>query len=447
MVLSDQEMPTVYIVKDLKGGTKDTPITTVYVDAGDGEVEVGAEYFSKDALIFDEDSQTEIILVAPETFDKDAQVDMSIEDTSFAGYDLAVDIFESYTYAKAIDLPSDLFLQSALTFGSHDSKTHYRINLGTVATSRDTNVDLSLASARYFDVLSDVFCVASGTLYSILGDIRYQTGTIWGVSADIYTVASGFENIDVDLYTSNQALTSVVADIQRAFGRCASYYTDVYSARLETGLIGADLKTRSLFLDGFFLNIDEFTAASGVGYVDIVDYIYEINNETIQITKDDTTISGIVIEDIPNGRRVYFDPLDDFYSDGELVISVYAESVYGEVLEEDFYLLYGYNIELDEDGVVWDAATRVYVSATASNAVVCNNVEGAHYYFDTMDYFSFNLGAYINPVESRDLGFSIYPQSTAFYYGQTYTVTVSGVRDYHGNQMEPFTYTFTIESP
>jgi hypothetical protein len=87
----------------------------------------------------------------------------------------------------------------------------------------------------------------------------------------------------------------------------------------------------------------------------------------------------------------------------------------------------------------------VTITIEASNLVFCPNTEGEAFYFQTRDFESLNLGATIRAVESVNLGAVIYPQSTAFFYGQTYTVTISGVKDFSGNEMAPYVFSFIIE--
>jgi len=447
VVISDHEIPTVCITNDAGNGTKDTPVTTIYSDLGVGEFVVGVEHFSSATAAASNYTIVDVFTshVSENVFD--VEIQSNFLDVLYNINNIVIEIIESDSYNNFLELPTELFVQGFLTEDSHSIKTHYRLNLGSVSISNDVIVSLSLASAKYFNYQVDVFCAVSGTLYSIVGDIRQQNGRLHKVLGDVYAAGVSTVCLPTDIYSSNLTTAYIESDIQQASGTCAKIDTDIYNCTVNTKYIGADFKTRSLFVAGFFLDVNNFTTASGTGYIDIVDFIYEIDETTISITKDFTTMSGTVINDIPNGKRIFFNPLDNFYSDGEIVISVYAESIYGEVLSEDFYLLYGYNLELNESGIFWDAATRVYVTATASNLVVCPNTEGVHYYFDTVELPSFNLGVFINAVEYQDLACSIYPQSTTFYYGRTYKVKISGVKDFNGNIMPDFEYEFTIESP
>ena len=72
---------------------------------------------------------------------------------------------------------------------------------------------------------------------------------------------------------------------------------------------------------------------------------------------------------------------------------------------------------------------------------------GEAVYFETRDLRSYDLGASILPVDSVDLGATIYPQNTFFFYGRTYTINVSGIMDFGGNELDPVVFSITIENP
>jgi len=114
------------------------------------------------------------------------------------------------------------------------------------------------------------------------------------------------------------------------------------------------------------------------------------------------------------------------------------------VQEQSFEFLYGYHVEFNQQ-MDWGALNNVVTIVKASNEVFCPNTTGAAFYFQTKDLPSHNLGASIRAIPSVDLGATIYPQSSFFFYGRTYVFKISGVKDYAGNEMEEFNFTFTIE--
>lgn len=202
----------------------------------------------------------------------------------------------------------------------------------------------------------------------------------------------------------------------------------------------------TILIDNFLLNTDEWMLVSNLNYfsVDAVDHEYGIStsgsyflHNGIQVV---TTFSGIV-----DGYTMYYTPLS-VVSSGIFTITAHIQNNNSEVDEETYNLLYGYNALFDEV-IDWGPNKQVDVLVQASNDVMCPNLEGEGFYFTTADLSSVDLGASIRAIESVDLNATIYPQSTFFFYGKTYTITISGVKDFSGNIMDPYSFTFTIEDP
>lgn len=194
------------------------------------------------------------------------------------------------------------------------------------------------------------------------------------------------------------------------------------------------------------MGVEEWVPTSELGSfsVDAVDYVnnittsgtYFIHNGS-QVT---TTFSGIT-----DGYRMFYEP-SDVTSSGTIVLTAHVQNDILEVEEQTFYLLCGYNLIFEETND-WGPVTQVDIRAQATNSALCPNTVAEGFYFTTVDLVSKNLSASIQAIEGVNLGAKIYPQSTAFFYGKTYTVTISGVKDFAGNEMDPYSYTFTIEDP
>lgn len=202
----------------------------------------------------------------------------------------------------------------------------------------------------------------------------------------------------------------------------------------------------SILIDNFSMEVEEWLPVADLGSfsVDAVDHVNNITtsgtyfiHDGVQVT---TTFSGIT-----DGYRMFYTPVD-VSSSGVISLVAHVQNDVLETAEQAFYLLYGYNAKFEE-WVDWGPYVQVDIKVQASNSVRCPNTVGEGFYFITADLEAVNLGATIVAIESVDLGAKIYPQSTAFFYGETYTVTVSGVKDFAGNIMEPYTYSFTIEDP
>lgn len=202
----------------------------------------------------------------------------------------------------------------------------------------------------------------------------------------------------------------------------------------------------TIVIDNFSVGVEEWVPVSTFSAfsVDVVDTTYGINVFGTYFLHDGVAVST-AFSGIPDGYRCYYSPVS-VYASGTITLELRAANLNSDTLSEYYHLLYGYHCSFDEV-VDWGTGQLVVTSVEVANNVVCPNTEGFATYFQTADYYHKNLGAYIKPIEAANLGATIYPQNTFFFYGRTYTVTVSGVKDYQGNEMVPYTFSFTIENP
>ena len=200
----------------------------------------------------------------------------------------------------------------------------------------------------------------------------------------------------------------------------------------------------TILIDNFSIGVENWVAAANLTYsVDVVDYTMPISTSGTYFMEDgqivSTTYSGIT-----DGYTCYYTP-SSVLASGTTTLTIHAENTSSGVEEQDFHLLYGYRGEFNEI-IDWGATTEVVTTIEAMNLAFCPNKEGQAFYFETADYSSYDLGATINAVGYVDLGATIYPQNTFFFYGRTFTITISGVKDYHNNELDPYTFSFTIEN-
>ncbi len=202
----------------------------------------------------------------------------------------------------------------------------------------------------------------------------------------------------------------------------------------------------TILIDNFSIEVADWILVSDLASfsVDAVDLTYGISisgsyflHDSQQVT---TTFSGIT-----DGYKMFYSPAS-VVSSGTITLTAHVENTSSGVEEQDFYLLYGYNA-LFEDVIYWGPNRQIDILVQATNEVLCPNTESEAFWFKTADLPARDLGATIRAIEFVDLGAVIYPQSTVFFYGKTFTVTVSGVKDFSGNIMDPYIFTFTIEDP
>lgn len=201
----------------------------------------------------------------------------------------------------------------------------------------------------------------------------------------------------------------------------------------------------TILIDNFSIGVGDWVEATNLTYsVDVVDLTSDISVSGTYFIDDGAEVLT-VFSPIANGYTCYY-TAGSVLASGTITLTIHVENTASGVLEQDFHLLYGYNCFFNEV-IDWGPKTEVVTTIDATNEAFCPNTEGEAFYFETADYTSHDLGASINPIGSVDLGATLYPQNTFFFYGRTYTITVSGVRDYHDNEMEPYVFSFTIEDP
>jgi hypothetical protein len=194
------------------------------------------------------------------------------------------------------------------------------------------------------------------------------------------------------------------------------------------------------------MEVEEWVPVDVLGSfsVDVTDDVNTIISGSSYFIYDGVQVPT-TFSSITNGYSMFYTPVN-VMSSGVISLIAHVENDIAETEEREFSFLYGYNTKFDEV-VDWGPNNLVTIRAQVSNTVLCPNTVGEGFCFTTADLKAKNLGAFIQAVEYVDLSASISPQSTTFFYGQTFRITVSGVKDFSGNQTPAYTFSFTIEDP
>lgn len=322
-----------------------------------------------------------------------------------------------------------------------DIDIDFKIYIGSLPEDNDIDVDITLSNDRRFTFPASMFCTVSG-LHQIETDIETASGKIAKFDTDIFSTAMVVSDIEADMFCTVSGIKHISTELETAKGYNKFFSSDIFSTAMTNSGIGCDVRTWSLFFGSFFLDVEDFTTASAVAWIDIIDYMWPIDTTNCYFEVDGIPVA-VTFSGITNGQRMFYDPLNDFDADDVLTYTVHAQNTQGDIREQSYYLLYGYDIDFNEV-VDWGASSQVDIVAKAINEAFCPQGSSDAFYFVTRDLHRLDLQSTIKPVSAVDLGSTIRTQSTAFYYGKTYTVTVSGVRDFAGNELNPFDYTFTI---
>jgi len=202
----------------------------------------------------------------------------------------------------------------------------------------------------------------------------------------------------------------------------------------------------TILIDNFSIGVEEWLPVVDLASfaVDVVDHVHGITTSGTYFLHGGqivpTSYSGI-----SGGYRCSYYPTNVCNTSGTITITIHAENNNSETKEEDYYLLCGYHVEFEEL-IDWGPKKEVIITMDAKNLAFCPNTESEAFYFETAELHSRDLNATLQAVEYVDLNATIYPQSTFFFYGRTYTITINGIRDFAGNEMPESTFSFTIEN-
>lgn len=209
----------------------------------------------------------------------------------------------------------------------------------------------------------------------------------------------------------------------------------------------------SINIDNFSLGVGAYSSATGSVSVDITDSFHNITTSGCYFELDGTTVSS-TLTSISGGYTMTYDPDDDFASfSGPTELRAYGSNDNGDTASSAIYLTSGYVVEYvnsKQDG--WDLGynSSVVVRAGAENMASCPIKSAEAFWFETESRPNKHLGARIVGVPTseyadvKNLSATIYPQSTAFFYGSVYKVVLRA-KDFAGNEMEPFEFEFKIE--
>ena len=460
--ITDQEIPTIVSTGSVHGADHEfhTLFTTNTLSSGMLDVPDGVDYGS--TLGSSKDILLEFVRYDAQQYSSDVYVDSTTvssvsEAHDVVGFYTTNDLYtltnstlDEFDYSLAdsgfYDVEHEFSIPGAINKLFDRTEVYFRVVIGPLDAERDSVVTIDLSNVNYFRLPSSAYCADVADKLSIVVDTLQATGRVDFIKNDLFITSQVNSVLNCDAILAGVLKSNLTSDLEVTSGSLRIINSDIFNAAINTQAIGTDIKTRSLFVVGFFIQDGEFVNADSQGYIDLVDFLYPIVDNSISITIDGIEQELVDIDSVDNTKRVYFDPNNDFYSPGEIVVNVYAESSIGEVLDEDFILLYGYNI-VPSTAMYFKPNSTVVVRGQASNEAFCPNKESLAFYFKTVDYDSFNLKMSIFPTKPVDISMSIYPQSTTFFYGNTYTVTISGIKDFSGNELEPFDYSFTIENP
>lgn len=335
--------------------------------------------------------------------------------------------------------------------GETDIETFYTAGSGTIV-GWDKLVEIFFAGWVPHNIYLDIYCSIQQH-NSVIGDLVLVSGSKYGVYTSCYACALSQIPIEFDLICSLTGYIYTTSDVHLTPGAKYGIQTNLYSSNMLLDSLLTDINLFPIYFDDFSLNVGEYTHVSNSICLDAHDGRYTLVASGTYLKINDIQVSG-TLTDLADGYRICYNPDDDFYSlSGLTKFTAHAENNMGDILEEDFYLTFGYIVEFDNKnniGLDYGFGNRVSVRIEAENLASCPSSISEGYWFVSEEIVQRDLSATIIcqgavTNENENLSASIYPHSTAYFYDKEMKVVLTA-KDFNGNTMEPFVLEFKIRN-
>jgi hypothetical protein len=320
----------------------------------------------------------------------------------------------------------------------------------TTSGSIDRIVDISFAGWVPHNLYGDVYCALEGYKFGLETEVTVSAGGLCPLYMETYSANLTTSGITIDVICSLVDMAKLPFEAEVIPGRIDYLSPDIYSTvEVKKGLT-MDVGLFSIKFDNFFLDIGEHNDATAFVSVDILDDICPISVSGTYFLVDDQRVS-VTLSGIDGGYRMFYDPIDDFESlMGTTIFTAHAENECGNVLEQDYYLTFGYLVEYINEGKMdYGFDNKILVRIAAEDYASCPSLSSLAWDFESKGYHNADLSASIvgrvHVMDSLDMSAEIQPISTAYFYGKEFRVVVNA-KDFAGNEMEPLVLIYKIEN-
>lgn len=314
----------------------------------------------------------------------------------------------------------------------------------------DTNVDLTFTGFVFHDVPMDVFSSVL-TASGLAAEATSISGAVHGMGMDVFVSLRDLGAFWTDAFCSLENTRSFEAAAIVISGAINNIVNDVFCAGETKRALTCDIDLFPMKISNFSLGVGQWDYATTSISIDITDDVYAVTTSGCYFMIDGQQVS-VTSSGITDGIRIFYDPANDFADlEGSTTITAHGENDNGDVIEQDFYVTFGYEVEyknFERFGWNYGRGEQVVVRMSAENLANCPEFSADAYWFETKEVDRRELTASITGFYafdgSENLTASIYPQSTAYFYGKVFRVKLTA-KDLAGNEMEPFEFEFKIE--
>jgi hypothetical protein len=303
---------------------------------------------------------------------------------------------------------------------------------------KDLTYDVD-GSATYLSINGTICSAAVADLW----DNRYLTATVSGI-----TSLSGTWINDANVYESTITNASIAGSLLSGgsilagsgVGGYVGGWSDPFSNTISGSLISSYLY-EGVVTSGTI----ETVLVSGINWDGKYTNSTVTDIDLSSFYSTSTSCSGLVISGTV-GKRLTYHPPNDFNYGSPINVLVHGEnlsSVSKVIKEQEYRLLYGYNVKSFDSDFGHNEQINVFVSA--KNREFFTNELNQGFYFFTIDQPSENLGASINGIAPwENFPASIEPQAPVHKYGKLMVIELYA-EDVNGNILGPYSFSYTIE--
>lgn len=317
----------------------------------------------------------------------------------------------------------------------------------------ETVTEVEIRFAGWVDFLfpTDIYSTDAGSTAPYPFDVTTISGNIIPVTTSIYSSAMTLSGTLMDMYCSLLDIVQIDIDVELIPGRSNYIIGDIYSTVEDSQKLTCDFGLYSLKIANFSLDIDEYSGVSEGISVDVLDDVYGVSVSGTYFEVEGQALP-VTFSGIEDGYRMSYSSPDDFSSlTGVTVFTAHAENLNNNILEEDFYLTFGYLVthnNYPRFGLNYGYNKKVVVRVAAENMASCPKESADSNYFITERRKSGDLGVSITGMfhasAESNLSMEIYPQSLAYFYGKEFEVIIKA-HDFSGNEIEPYILMYKIE--
>jgi hypothetical protein len=199
----------------------------------------------------------------------------------------------------------------------------------------------------------------------------------------------------------------------------------------------------SIYINNFFMDDGDIIDCNSLidFSVDVTDPVYNITTSGTYFINNGVKVPT-VFSTISGGYTLTYSTTPS----GNMYLELIAQNSNNDVVANIYEFNFGYEVSWNEV-VNWGTDKQVPIAINTTNNTLAPNTSYFTTFFHTHKEYAANLAVEITAEGSGfiDLPVLIKPQSKYFIYGNTYSVTVSGIKDFGGNVLDVIKFTFKIE--